>query len=64
MSTAEKLKAIRKERKMTQTDLAKLVGINRSTRSHYENGHYDLTPNMRRWLASALNITPDNLLPD
>ena len=38
LETAEKLKALRKEKNATQQDVAKAVGVNRSTIGRWETG--------------------------
>lgn len=38
MSFAENFRAARKELKLTQEEVAKLIGIERSAVAHYENG--------------------------
>lgn len=38
MSFAENFRAARKELKLTQTEVAKLIGVERSAVAHYENG--------------------------
>lgn len=38
MSFAENFRAARKELKLTQMEVAKLIGVERSAVAHYENG--------------------------
>lgn len=38
MSFAENFRAARKELKLTQEEVAKLIGVERSAVAHYENG--------------------------
>ena len=64
MTSPEKLRRIRKEKKLTQEQLASLVGISRSTLTHYEEKNHRISPNMLRWLANALHIDIQDLQPD
>ncbi len=52
---SKNLSYIRKQRKMSQTDLAKLVGVDQSTISLWENG-MDLTVENALKVADALNV--------
>ena len=57
-----RIAAARKEQKLTQVQLAALLGVAQQTIANYENGNIrvpiDLLPN----LAAAINITLDELL--
>lgn len=59
---SERLKKSRKEKKLTQKDLAKLVGISRSLISDYENQNINPTIRNLTKLANALNVSSDYLL--
>lgn len=56
MSTGEKIKELRKEKRMTQQELARLTGINRITIGNYERGNR--VPNIERIkpIAKILNV--------
>ena len=56
------LKAIRKQRGMTQGELATLVGINRITIIKYESGKVDPTIESATKLANVLGVTVDELI--
>lgn len=55
---------LRKQRRLnflTQRDLAKLLGVSQVTVARWEIGQYVPTLNIRRPLATALNIDPHDL---
>lgn len=56
------LKAIRKQRGLTQGQLATLAGINRITIIKYESGKVDPTIESATKLANALGVTVDELI--
>lgn len=56
------LKAIRKQRGMTQGELATLAGINRITIIKYESGKVDPTIESATKLANVLGVTVDELI--
>ena len=49
-----KLKEARRERKLSQTDLAKLVGVSRNTISSIETGQFNPTAKLALILCIAL----------
>lgn len=57
-----RLKEIRKERGMTQENLADALNYVKTTVSNYENGHNDPSVNDLKKIARALNISVDYLL--
>ncbi|NLI59583.1 MAG: helix-turn-helix transcriptional regulator [Clostridium sp.] len=59
---SEKLKELRKEKGVTQNEVAKLLGVDRSTYGKYETG--DSTPDADKlmWLAEYFNVSVDYLL--
>ena len=64
MTTGEKIKARRKELKMTTEELGKKIGVQRSAISKYETGRVDLQSKQLQKIAQALDISPVLLLPD
>ena len=57
-----KLKEIRKARKLTQIELASMVGISQARYSQYERGTREPNLEMLRKLANALGVTIDELV--
>lgn len=59
---SERLKTIRKERGLTQADLAKLIGIKKAAITRWESGSRE--PNFTRLveLCDALDVSSDYLL--
>lgn len=55
------LASIRKEKKMSQTDLAKLVGVSRNTISSIETGQYQPTAKLILLLCIALDTKFENI---
>ncbi|AGK96363.1 response regulator [Clostridium pasteurianum] len=61
-TTAERLKKLRKINNLTQDDIAKYLGIGRTTVSQYESGEtLPSTPNIIK-LAKLYNVTTDYIL--
>lgn len=58
----EKLRSLRKEKKMTQSDISKRLGIPRTTYAGYENGSRNPDPETLRLLADFHEVTVDFLL--
>lgn len=58
------LKNIRQKKKMTVTEFADRVGINKSTVSRYENGSRKIPMEDIAKFASVLGVTPQELLLD
>lgn len=56
------LKRLREERKLTQDDLAKAIGLSRSAITKYETGEREPDLETCKKLASFFNITLDELL--
>ncbi|MCB5954264.1 helix-turn-helix domain-containing protein [Enterococcus sp. CWB-B31] len=59
---AENLKLIRKERKLSQTQLAEKIGLTKQSIINYEKGNTFPTGNRLAKLLEALEITPEQLL--
>lgn len=62
--TGAKIKALRKEKKLTQKQLADLCGVSHSFISHVENGTSAISTEKLQAVAKALNVNAGNLLPD
>lgn len=62
MALGERLKASRKAKKLTQHDLSKLVGINRSTYAKYETGDNEPDNDTLQKLADFFDVSIDYLL--
>ena len=56
-----KLKEVRAERKMSQQDLADLVGVSRNTISSLETGQYEPTAKLAYILCIALGMKFEEL---
>lgn len=65
MKFGEKLKAIRKERKITQDELAKIANISRKTLTNYETGaRYPKSQETYALLAKALDVSEEEIRDD
>jgi transcriptional regulator with XRE-family HTH domain len=62
MDFPERLTALRKERKMTQPQLADKVGVHLSQIRRYESGESQPTLDVIRQLAIALSVSADMLV--
>ena len=62
MSLGEKLKQARKQRKLTQTDVEKLTGINYKTLSNWETDFYRPNVDDLKKLALLYNVSIDFLM--
>lgn len=60
----KKLQKARKEAGLTQSELAKILGVKQATVSKYESGEIDVTIAQLEQLADALNISLFSLLPE
>lgn len=58
----ERLKTLRKERNLTQKQLATLIGVKNSVISFYEVGDRTPSPEVLKKLALALHVSADTLL--
>ena len=56
-----KVAEIRKQKGLSQADLAKLVGVSRNTISSIETGQYEPTAKLALLLAVALEVTFEEL---
>lgn len=62
MSYGKRLSALRKEKKQSQEQLSKIVGINRSTYARYETGNTQPDYDTLKRLADHFEVTTDYLL--
>ncbi len=62
MNFGDKLKSLRKEAGMTQTDLAKRLGITKSVVSYYERQERTPSPDVLIQLTDIFHVTSDYLL--
>lgn len=62
MMLTESLKQIRKQYKMTQGDIAKLLGISRSGYTYYETGKTVPSIEILKKLSSIYNISIDDIV--
>lgn len=58
----DRLRQLRKDRRLTQQQLAELIGVKNSVISFYEVGERMPSPDVLRKLALALHVTADYLL--
>lgn len=58
----ERLRELRKQKKLTQKQLAALIGVKNSVISFYEMGEHTPSPEVIVRLAAALHTTTDYLL--
>ena len=59
---AEKLRLLRTEQKLTQAELASLIGVKHSVISFYEQGDRVPSPKVIKKLAATLHVSADYLL--
>ena len=64
MTIGEKIKARRKELKMTTEELGRLIGVQRSAITKYEKNRVDLKSKQIQEITNALDINPALLLSD
>jgi transcriptional regulator with XRE-family HTH domain len=64
MSTGEKIKALRKEKKWSQDDLSKAIGVHSKHISRYENNKVTPSPETLRKMADVFDVSTDYLLQD
>ena len=64
MTFGDNMRAARQERKMSQAELARLVGCNQQMISWYESGKSDPTVTRLLEIARALDVEPERLLHD
>ena len=62
MTLTESLKRIRKQYKMTQEDIAKLLGISRSGYTYYETGKTVPSIEVLKKLSSIYNVSIDDIV--
>ena len=62
MSLGEKIKFARKQKKMTQLELAEILGIHKATICYYENNAALPSLPIFKHLCQLLNLSADELL--
>lgn len=58
----ERLVELRKERGLSQKEVAKMLGIDRSNYSKYELGKLEVNPAMIRKLTEIYNVSADYII--
>lgn len=61
MALITQIKAVREQRKMTQGELAALVGVRRETIVHLENGRYNPSLKLAMDIARVFETTVEDL---
>ncbi len=64
MAIADKIKALRKEKKWSQNDLGKAISVHSKHISRYENDKASPGPGILRKLADAFEVSADYLIYD
>lgn len=64
MELNEKIRKLRKERGLTQKQLAEGAKVDQSTISYWEKGRQEPTARQRKSLCNALGITQSDLFKD
>lgn len=59
---SERIKSLRKEHNMTQSELGKILGIGKTTISMYENGNSNPDDDLKQKIADYFNVSVDYLL--
>lgn len=62
ITLSDRLKELRKENNMTQSDLGKILGVGKTTISMYENGNSTPNDEIKLKIAEYFNISLDYLL--
>ncbi|MBD7912022.1 MULTISPECIES: helix-turn-helix domain-containing protein [Clostridium] len=62
IALSDRLKELRKENNMTQSDLGKILGVGKTTISMYENGNSTPNDEIKIKIANYFNISLDYLL--
>lgn len=58
------LRRLRKNRGLTQAELARRVGVNQSLIASIELGYYRPYPRIRRRIAEVLGVLPEDIWPE
>lgn len=64
MNQAEKIRAIRREKKMTQAEFAKYLGVATATIASVENGSREISKTLMKVLKEKIGLSTDLLLTD
>jgi transcriptional regulator with XRE-family HTH domain len=62
ITLSDRLKELRKENNMTQSDLGKILGVGKTTISMYENGNSTPNDEIKLKIAEYFNVSLDYLL--
>ena len=62
MEFNEKLKNLRTERKLTQSDLGKLLCVSKMAVSHWEKGNSEPSISQLKYLAQYFDVSVDDLV--
>lgn len=64
MSIGEKIKSLRKERKLTQVELSKIANISRSYLADIENDRYNPSIETLKSIANGLSVSLSDIISD
>lgn len=59
---SERIKSLRKEKQITQSELGKILGIGKTTISMYENGNSTPDDDLKKKLSDYFNVSLDYLM--
>lgn len=62
MNIGERIKKIRKQKKLTLVELGEKIGLKKSTISRYEKNDINIPSDKLEKIAHALNVSPQYLL--
>ncbi len=62
MTMGERIKELRRERKMTLEELARKIGVSKPTMQRYESGVITMTTDRVLQIADALDVDPNYLM--
>ena len=62
MKMYERIRALREDKDLSQSDIAKMLNISQSTYSRYENGNLDIPTEILISLSKYYNVSVDYIL--
>ena len=62
MNVYERIRALREDKDLSQSDIAKMLNISQSTYSRYENGNLDIPTEILISLSKYYNVSVDYIL--
>jgi len=62
MEMYQRIRDLREDHDLSQTDVAKLINVSQSTYSRYESGHLDIPSEVLIALARFYNVSTDYIL--